>query len=127
MIQTNCSNSDIEIRGIDGLCYNSSHLSDTTTLSTICPGPDTFPCSEFTDLNTSFRNHKTVIGYWNETLTVENGVESRLTTDEYFYHYVLRFYEDEYSAANLGYPSWGLALCLLLAWIMVFLCCKPFP
>ncbi|XP_064624664.1 sodium- and chloride-dependent glycine transporter 1-like [Lineus longissimus] len=54
----------------------------------------------------------------NLTLRI-NGSETKLPSDEYFHNYMLDLSEGFH---NMGEVKWQLALCLLLAWIIVFLC-----
>ena len=131
-----------QIKGNDGLCYNATYLSDywqsfnPVNISsegrlfnfTQCAGTTAGvadQCVNFLsqDFAKSMRNQSTVLGFWDEELSIANRVGSRLTTDEYYFHHVLGMWEG-YNTENIGAPRWGLVLCLLLAWIMVWGCRK---
>ena len=123
-------NSTYDLMGSDGVCYNSTFFTPVLE-SGYAIAPCNFTnrtesdCLNFVGDGELYRNTSTVIGLWNETLALENGVYAKLSTDEYFYHYVIRMFDND-NVDNIGTPSWGLVLCLLLAWIMVYFCCKLF-
>nr|CAH0101802.1 unnamed protein product [Daphnia galeata] len=59
---------------------------------------------------------ETNASFWNELESMKNA--SRLPADEYFHHRVLHI---STGIHDLGPINWELALCLLLAWVCVFL------
>ena len=118
-----CDGSNDTLRGNDGLCYNSTFFPETSMYNVTECFKNNVTVECYQPLGDFTRNLSNVIGFWNESLTKSNGVNPQLSTEQYFYHSVLGQYEG-YNVENIGTPSWGLALCLLLSWILVFLCCK---
>ncbi|CAD5112174.1 DgyrCDS1408 [Dimorphilus gyrociliatus] len=61
-------------------------------------------------------------GFWNLTAAEAAGIKKRFASEEYYYNKVLDISD---GVDNLGGLKWELALCLLGAWVIVFLClCK---
>lgn len=73
MVRTNCSSDIFEVKGIDGLCYNSSSLGFPTSTETI-----------IAESNLPERNLSTVLGFWNESAAKHYGVQSVLATEQYW-------------------------------------------
>ena len=44
------------------------------------------------------------------------------SSTELYFNYVVLEHSKEYTFANLGTPRWKVVLCLLLSWIVVFVC-----
>ncbi|XP_013404985.1 sodium- and chloride-dependent glycine transporter 1 [Lingula anatina] len=87
--------------------------------------PNVFNCTTDFGLdaydNGTCYNGTTRIGIWNESLAKNNSIKRTTASEEYLNTVVLGL-NDSPGIHDLGPIRWQLAMCLLLAWIIVFFC-----